>query len=144
MMEYIWLCFMAWFIGFFPMFEIYIAIPATMAVGLDGFSSVLWSCVGNFMAIPLIVFFYDKLSRFERINKFLLKTSVSRFSHKIRKGSFGFILLTTPIVGSWTIGVLCKLIGLSKKKIFTSSAISIALYGLIIGILTKLGIDSFY
>lgn len=130
--------------GFFPMFEIYVAIPSSMALGLDMVSSVIWACIGNFMAIPFIVYFYNSLSRINIVNKYFQKLSGSKFSEKIRKGSMLFIVFGTPIVGSWAIGVLGKVVGLDKKSLFLSSGLSIFAYGIIIGVLTKLGIDTFF
>jgi len=46
MVEYIAKAFAAWFIGFFPYFEIYVAVPAAIAMGLDYFSAVTWSVFG--------------------------------------------------------------------------------------------------
>lgn len=48
MLNYIWLAASAWFMGFFPMLEIYIAIPATMLMGLDTISAIFWAGLGNF------------------------------------------------------------------------------------------------
>lgn len=143
MQEYIWLSIIAWFMGFFPLFEIYLAIPSTMALGLDMVSSIIWSGIGTFLAIPFIVYFFDYLSRFAWIKRFLLKFADSKYSEKIRNKSFLFILVATPIAGTWTIGVIGKLVDLEKKPFFIASAISIAIYGILIGVLTQLGIDFF-
>ncbi|ARK32583.1 small multi-drug export protein [Halalkalibacter krulwichiae] len=144
MLEYLWLSLTAWFMGFFPLFEIYIAIPSTIALGLDATSAIIWSCLGNFIAIPFVVFFYDSLSRIKKVRSYLGKLSRSKFSEKMRKGSFVFILVGTPIVGSWAVGAIGKVIGLEKRKLFLSSAVSICVYGVIIGVLTKLGVDAFF
>ena len=144
MKEYLWLSLIAWFMGFFPLFEIYVAIPSSMALVLDMLSAVLWACLGNFIAIPVIVYFYDSLSRINKVNTYFQKLSGSRFSGKVRNGSMLFILIGTPIVGSWAIGVLGKVIGLDKKRLFLYSGLSIGVYGILIGMLTKLGIDTFF
>lgn len=141
MLEYIWLSITAWFMGFFPLFEIYLAIPSTMALGLDMVSSIVWSGLGTFIAIPFIVYFFDFLSRIQWMKRFLLKMAKSKYSEKIRKNSFWFILLATPIVGTWTIGVIGKLTDMNKHSLLLVSAISITIYGILIGILTQLGID---
>ncbi len=141
MQEYIWLSITAWLMGFFPLFEIYLAIPSTMALGLDMIFSVVWSGFGTFIAIPFIVYFFNFLSRIKWIGRFFYKLSQSKYSEKIRNRSFLFILVATPIVGTWTIGVIGKLVDLDKKSLFIASAISIVVYGIIIGVLTQLGID---
>ncbi|GIO25287.1 small multi-drug export protein [Oceanobacillus sp. J11TS1] len=141
MLEYISLALTAWFIGFFPFFEIYIAIPAAMVLGLDPVSSVLWAVLGNFLPIPLIAFFYDFLAKFERINRYLSKLANSKYKAKIEKHGPIFVIFLTPLIGSWAVGVIGYAIGMKKFQLFISSAISILIYGIIIAILTHLGID---
>ena len=43
MWDYIALAFGAWFAGFFPLAEIYVAVPLALASGLDGVSTVFWA-----------------------------------------------------------------------------------------------------
>lgn len=57
MLNYLWLAASAWFMGFFPMLEIYVAIPASMVMGLDAVSSIIWAGFGNFLPVPMIAFF---------------------------------------------------------------------------------------
>ena len=55
MFEYAAKAFGAWFLGFFPLAEIYIAVPAAMSTGLDDASVILWSVFGNFTPALLII-----------------------------------------------------------------------------------------
>lgn len=41
MLEYLARAAAAWFVGFFPLAEIYVAVPAAMAAGLDDVSVVV-------------------------------------------------------------------------------------------------------
>ncbi|GLO64571.1 small multi-drug export protein [Oceanobacillus kimchii] len=143
MMEYIVLAATAWFMGFFPLFEIYLAIPVSMGLGLDMVSSIVWAWFGNFFAIPFIAYSYDWLTKFERIQRYFHKLTHSKTSQRLNKGGFMIVLIGTPLFGSWAIGVVGKVIGMDKKRLFLSSAISIGIYGILIGVLTKLGIDLF-
>jgi hypothetical protein len=43
-----------WFIGFFPLAEIYVAVPAGIAMGLDTGSAVLWGSAGNYAPVLLL------------------------------------------------------------------------------------------
>lgn len=144
MFDYIWLAVTAWFMGFFPLFEIYLAVPTTMGLGLDIVSAVFWSWLGNFIVIPFIFYFYEWLTKFHKINKYFTKLENSKTSKKLRKGGFIVVLIGTPVFGSWTIGVAGRIIGMHRKRLFLSSAISIAVYGFLIAILTQLGIDAFF
>lgn len=144
MLNYIWLAAIAWFMGFFPLFEIYLAVPASMGLGLDIVSAVFWSWLGNFIVIPFVSYFYDWLTKFNKINKFFSKLANSKTSKKLNGGGFILVLIATPILGSWAIGVAGKIIGMDRKRLFLASGMSIAIYGTIIGILTQLGIDDFF
>jgi len=143
MENYIWLAATAWFMGFFPLFEIYLAVPASMGMGLGVVSAVFWSWFGNFFVIPFISYFYDWLTKFKKVNTYFRKLANSKTSKKLNDGGFLIILIATPILGSWGTGVVGKVIGLERKRLFLVSGISIAVYGILIGVLTQLGIDTF-
>ncbi|WP_027963621.1 small multi-drug export protein [Halalkalibacillus halophilus] len=143
MFEYIYLTAIAWFLGFFPLTEIYIAIPTSMIMGLDSVSAVIWASIGNFLPIPLIVYFYDSLMKWEPLGVWMRKLSNNRYREKIEQNGFIMILLLTPIIGGWAVGVIGRAIGLTKYKLFLSSAVSIFFYGIIIAFLTSYGIDFF-
>ncbi|NBD17321.1 MAG: hypothetical protein GVY04_14630 [Cyanobacteria bacterium] len=51
------------FMGFFPYAEIYLAIPAGLALGLDPVSTVAFGVMGNFAPIPFIHYSYEQLFR---------------------------------------------------------------------------------
>jgi len=141
MYEYLALSATAFIMGFVPIFEIYLAIPITMALGLDGASAVLWSCIGNFLAIPFVIVFYDALNRWERLGRYLQRIADSKWSRKMRQNGCLFILIATPIIGSWAVGVVGKVIGMQKTRLLVSSGVSIFAYGILIGVLTQFGID---
>ncbi|MFD1388384.1 small multi-drug export protein [Oceanobacillus sp. FSL W7-1293] len=140
MLNYLSLAATAWFIGFFPMFEIYIAIPATMVMGLDAVSSIIWSSFGNFLPIPFIAFFYQLLAKSERIKKWLDKLANSRYKHRIEKQGPLVVVLLTPIIGSWAVAVIANGIGMNKVKLFISAGASILVYGIVIAVLTYYGV----
>lgn len=127
--------------GFFPMLEIYIAIPATMLMGLDTISAILWAGLGNFLPVPLITFFYNVLSKFKRIKKWLDKLSNSKYKNRIENQGPLVVLLLTPIIGSWAAAVIANGIGMNKMKLFVSSGASILIYGIIVAILAHFGVE---
>ncbi|MBY7141979.1 small multi-drug export protein [Virgibacillus sp. NKC19-3] len=141
MLNYLLLAVTAWFMGFFPMFEIYIAIPVSMAMGLDTISSIVWAGLGNFLPVPLIAFFYRLLAKSERIKNWLEKLTNSKYKNRIEKQGPLVVLLLTPIIGSWAVAVIANGIGMNKTKLFISAGGSILLYGIILAVLTHLGID---
>ncbi|MFD1066552.1 MULTISPECIES: small multi-drug export protein [Oceanobacillus] len=141
MLNYLSLAATAWFIGFFPMTEIYIAVPVTMAMGLDTVSSIVWSSIGNFLPVPLIAFFYSLLAKSKRIKKWMDKLAESKYKKRIEKQGPLVVLLITPIVGSWAMAVIANGVGMNKINLFLSAGGSILLYGIILAVLTHYGID---
>ncbi|GGN99156.1 small multi-drug export protein [Saccharibacillus kuerlensis] len=144
MLNYVWLAALAWFMGFFPLFEIYVAVPASIGLGLDIFSAVFWSWLGNFIVIPFIAYSYDWLTKFKKVNKYFEKLAKSKASKKLNGGGFWIVLFATPMFGSWATGVVGKFIRMDKKRLFLASGISIAVYGIIIGVTTQFGINTFF
>lgn len=141
LVEYVSLAATAWFMGFFPMFEIYLAIPSMMLLGLDGISAVLWAGVGNFLPIPLLAYFYDWLHRFKRLSGWLDRLENHRLSYLMREKGSWIIILVTPLLGSWVVGVIGHSIGMKRLTLLIYSAISIFGYGLLIAWLTSQGIE---
>lgn len=144
MIQHISLAASAWFMGFFPLTDIHVAIPSTMALGLGTTSAVFWSSLGSFISIPIISYFYDQLSRIKKINKYFQKLSSSKFSNKMKEKGILFVLLATPLLGSWTVGVLGKVVDMDKRKLFLASGLSIVFYGVLIGFLTSLGLSAIF
>ncbi|CAM3669997.1 MULTISPECIES: small multi-drug export protein [Paenibacillus] len=144
MLNYIWLAAIAWFMGFFPMLEIFIAVPAAKGLGLDIVSSVFWCWLGNFFVIPFISYSYDWLTKFDKVKTYFMKLASSNACKKLNNGGFALVLIATPLLGSWGIGVAGKMIGMDRKRLFLASAIGIAIYGTIVGILTQLGIEAIF
>lgn len=144
MIQYISLAVTALFMGFIPISDIYVAIPSTMALGLGVTCAVLWSSLGSFISIPIIGFFYERLSRYKKINQYFQKLSNSKFASKMKKKGVLFIALAMPMIGSMTVGVLGKVVGMDKRKLFIASGLSIAVYGSLMGVLTTFGLTAFF
>lgn len=141
MLNYLGLAASAWFMGFFPMLEIYIAIPASMVMGLDAVSSIIWSGFGNFLPVPMIAFFYQLLAKSERIKKWLDKLANSKYKYRIEKQGPLVVVLLTPMIGSWAVAVIANGIGMNKLKLFVSAGGSILIYGIVIAVLTYYGVE---
>lgn len=141
MWNYITLAASAWFMGFFPMLEIYLAIPAAVVMGLDPVSAVIWGGLGNFFPIPFIAFFHHLLLKIKPVKRWLDKLSDSKYKEKIEKHGALFVLLLTPLMGSWVVGVIANGLGMKKAKLFISSAVSILIYGIVIAVLSHFGME---
>lgn len=143
MIAYISKAAFAWFMGFFPFFEIYAAVPASMAIGLDHFSAAFWSVFGNYCPVLLIVFGYERLMRIERVRNWLTKRSSERFQRLIDRYGSWFVLLVTPWIGVWVVAATAQLLGMRRSSLLLFSLISISVYGFAIAFGIDRGIAVF-
>jgi len=128
----------AWFIGFFPFFEIYVAVPAAIALGLDYVSAVAWSVFGNFSVVPLVIFFYDGLKRFTPLRRWLEPRPAERWQRAMDRYGAWFALLMTPVLGVWAMRAMAIAAGIRRSIILIASFLSITLYAVVVA----LGIDT--
>lgn len=143
MIEYASKAGMAWFLGFFPLIEIYAAVPAAIALGLDYISAAFWSVIGNYTPVLLIVYGYDQLMRIERLRRWLEKLRSERFSHLINRYGAWFILLITPWTGVWVVAATAHVFGMKRSTLLLFSFISVAAYGTLIAVGVQQGIAFF-
>lgn len=141
--EYIGKAATAWFLGFFPFFEIYLAVPAAIALGLDYFSAILWPVLGNFAPVLLIIFSYERLMKIERLRRWMEGRSSERFERWINRYGSVAIVLITPWVGIWVVAATARALGMHPRPLLIYSFISIALYAGIIAGGIYLGLDFF-
>jgi uncharacterized membrane protein len=130
-----------WFVGFFPLAEIYVAIPAGMAAGLDSASVVVWSVFGNFTPAVLIHFFYDQLNRVERIRRWLSKLTSEKLRHRVNRYGTWILLILTPWTGIWVMAVTAKVLGMDGRRLLVYTFISISVYAVVLAALIALGVD---
>ncbi|WP_331446144.1 small multi-drug export protein [Natranaerobius thermophilus] len=140
-MEYIMLAVTAWLLGFIPYFEIYLAVPATIAMGLDPISSVFWAGLGNFSAVPVILFAQKKLSHIPRIAAWLEKLTNSKYRETIDRFGSSFVLLFTPVTGIWIAAALASTFGYRGAKLMITSAFTVLLYGSLVAVATSTGLE---
>ena len=140
MIEYIALAFSVWFAGFFPFFEIYVAIPYGFVIGLDPYSVVLWAVLGNFMPVPLIEYGYGWLEKFERFRRWQQKLIRPSLEEKINRRGKWFIAVFTPWIGVWAVAVTCKVLKVRKDILMLYTFVGIAAYAIVLALLIVLGI----
>lgn len=129
----------AWFMGFFPLFEIYLAVPAAIALGLDYVSAVVWSVLGNFSAVPLIVFFHGQLMRIESLRRWLEQRRSPRWQRAMDRYGAWFVLLMTPVLGVWAMAAMAQAAGMKRARLLSASLVSIALYATVLAVGIALG-----
>lgn len=143
MIEYLSKAGLAWFMGFFPFFEIYVAVPASMALGLDYTSAAFWAIVGNFCPVVLIVFGYERLMRIERVHDWMTRRRSERFEALVNRYGAWFILLITPWIGVWVVAATAQLLGMKRSTLLVYSFISIAVYGTVLALGISKGVAVF-
>jgi uncharacterized membrane protein len=135
-----------WSVGFFPYFEVYAAVAAGMAMKLDPVSSVVWGVFGNFTPIPLLLWGYSRLMRIPQLCAWLSQME-RRGGQKVKRAfdRYGawFLILMTPILGSWTIAVVAPIIGIHPRRILLFSFIGITLYGVVTAVAIASGVSWF-
>ncbi len=135
-----------WSVGFFPYFEVYAAVAAGMAMKLDPVSSVVWGVFGNFTPIPLLLWGYSRLMRVPQLHPWLLRME-RRGGQRVKRAfdRYGawFLILMTPILGSWTIAVVAPIIGIHPRRILLFSFIGITLYGVVTAVAIASGVSWF-
>lgn len=133
----------AWFVGFFPLAEIYVAIPAAIAAGLDSASVVFWSVFGNYTPVLLIHYGYEQLTRWQRVRRWLDRLYSEKLKTRIERYEIGFVLLMTPWTGVWVMAVTAKILRVRVPHFFAASFVSILVYAIVLVILINAGIDLF-
>lgn len=131
----------SWLVGFVPMLEIYIAVPVAVAMGLDYVSAVFWPSFGNFVPILLIALAFEQIRRIPRIGAWIERRASTRFQGMVNKHGAWFIVLVTPLIGSWAVAVTGVLLGIDRRQLIVFSAISILLYAIVIVALLAIGFD---
>ncbi|OAB59663.1 hypothetical protein AY600_09870 [Phormidium willei BDU 130791] len=141
MIDYIEKVATAWFVGFFPLAEIYVAVPLAMALGLDSLSSVLWPVLGNFSPVLLIEFLYEQLLRSPRIRKGFKRLRSERVIRYLDRWGGGFVFIMTPWTGVWAMAITLKFLGMKRKTLLVTTLISILVYAVVLLVLVDVGVD---
>ena len=143
MIEYVGKAALAWVIGFAPFLEIYLAVPAAIASGLDYFSAVFWPVLGNFTPVLLIAFVHDRLMRIERVKRWLTGKRSERFQRSLDRYGGWAIILITPWVGIWVVAATAQALGMRRGVLIGFSLASVVLYAVLIAVAVALGIEAF-
>jgi uncharacterized membrane protein len=144
--EYIAKALTVWWLGFLPMFEVYVAVATGLAMELDVVSAVVWGGLGNFTPIPLLLFGYGHLMQIPQFRAGLLRLK-RRGGRKVerafsRHGAW-FLIPMTPILGSWAIALFAPVTGLRPRQVLLLPFISIMLCGIVTAVAIVTGVNWF-
>jgi uncharacterized membrane protein len=132
---------LAWFVGFVPGAEIYIAIPVGLAAGLDPVSAVVWSALGNIVPLFIIDLGYERLRRIDRVDHWLGKLRRDRVERLLDRYGVWLVFIATPLLGVWTMALAAKGLGMASRPFLIASVASVAVWAVVIAVLVLFGID---
>lgn len=134
----------AWFLGFFPFAEIYVAVPAAVVMGLDPVSAVAWPVAGNWLPVPLILFAYEQLLRVPGLRRWIAPERRSqRFERLVERHGTWLVLVITPWIGIWLVAATARLAGMRPGPLLAYSFLSVLLYAVLIVAAIGLGVEMF-
>lgn len=139
MTDYLWKAASAWFLGFFPLAEIYVAVPAAVAMGLDNVSVLIWTVSGNFAPALLIGGLYEQMMRQPRLGRWLEGLVSERAQERINRWGIWFVLFVTPWTGIWVMAATARILQMNWPRFLLASFISILTYAVIILIAIRTG-----
>jgi uncharacterized membrane protein len=137
-MDYILQAASAWFVGFFPLAEIYVAVPYGMAIGLDDVSVIVWTVFGNFTPALLIGALYQQMMRVPRIANWLSRLVSEKAQERVNRWGIWFVLIATTWTGIWAMALTAKILGMKSSRFLPAAFISI----LVVALLTMAGIQA--
>ncbi|EPD54221.1 hypothetical protein HMPREF1210_00206 [Paenisporosarcina sp. HGH0030] len=131
-----------------PWLEMAVVIPLGIITGLNPFWVVVIGFIGNMVTVLALIIGYNKFKIWlakRREGKVQKESKRSERAKRIwnKYGLPGMLLLGPILIGTHIAAFIAMTLGGSKKQTTIWSAISIALWALIFGILTALGFDFF-
>jgi uncharacterized membrane protein len=140
-LEYVAAAALTWFVGFLPLFEIYIAIPVGLTAGLDPVSATAWAAFGNIVPLWLVDLGYERLRGIERVDHYLVKLRRERVERILDRYGWLAVFAATPLLGVWTMALAAKGLGMGSRPFLIASTISVCVYAIIITASILLGLE---
>ena len=133
-----------------PVVELRGAIPVAMDIfHMPWYQSLILSLIGNLIPVPLLLLFYDVLTRTLsrlKIGKIFIEWLSQRSTRQARiiekYGHIGIILFTAipfPGTGAWTASIVTHFLGISFKNALLDIIIGVIGAGVIVTVLVLLG-----
>jgi uncharacterized membrane protein len=142
MIEYLAKALSVWLIGFFPLAEIYVAVPSGFALGLDPVSVVVWSVSGNYLPVLLIHFAYERVLRTPRLGAWLARSNSQRVKRLLDRHGFWFLALATPWIGVWIVAASVKALGMDARPMLLATFAGVLGYAIAIAVLIAGGMEA--
>ena len=150
----IWIIIKTFLISMIPVIELRGAVPIAVHDGLNIFVALIVSIIGNLVPVPFIILFVRKIFAFIRkhFNKLdgiltALEKRAENKSETVLKYEFWglFILVAIPLpgTGAWTGAMVAAMLDLRLKKAFPAIALGVVAAGLIMTVLSYIGVKIF-
>lgn len=140
-LAYAWKAATVWFVAFVPIFELYIAVPTGIALGLDPVSAVIWTVAGNWPPALLVHWGYERLRQVGRVGRWFEQLATGRWRRSLEAGGPLWILLLTPLAGIWAMAVTAKVAGLRARMFLLWSFVSVFGFSVVTAALVVAGVE---
>lgn len=130
-----------------PVVELRGAIPFGVVRGLNLWTAIIASVLGNLVPVPFIILFIRKIFAWMRAHMPKLDGLVIRMEKKAEKNRaavekyafWGLVILVAiplPGTGAWTGALVAAMMEIRLKRAFPAIAIGVAIAGVIVSVIT--------
>lgn len=130
-----------------PVVELRGAIPFGVVRGLNLWTAIIASVLGNLVPVPFIILFIRKIFAWMRAHMPKLDGLVIRMEKKAEKNRaavekyafWGLVILVAiplPGTGAWTGALVAAMMEMRLKRAFPAIAIGVAIAGVIVSVIT--------
>ena len=130
-----------------PVVELRGAIPFGVVRGLNLWTAIIASILGNLIPVPFIILFIRKIFAWMRAHMPKLDGLVTRMEKKAEKNRaavekyafWGLVILVAiplPGTGAWTGALVAAMMEMRLKRAFPAIAIGVAIAGVIVSVIT--------
>lgn len=130
-----------------PVVELRGAIPFGVVRGLNLWTAIIASVLGNLVPVPFIILFIRKIFAWMRAHMPKLDGLVLRMEKKAEKNRaavekyafWGLVILVAiplPGTGAWTGALVAAMMEMRLKRAFPAIAIGVAIAGVIVSVIT--------
>ena len=130
-----------------PVVELRGAIPFGVVRGLNLWTAIIASMLGNLIPVPVIILFIRKIFAWMRAHMPKLDGLVIRMEKKAEKNRaavekyafWGLVILVAiplPGTGAWTGALVAAMMEMRLKRAFPAIAIGVAIAGVIVSVIT--------
>lgn len=130
-----------------PVVELRGAIPFGVVRGLNLWTAIIASMLGNLIPVPFIILFIRKIFAWMRAHMPKLDGLVLRMEKKAEKnraavekyafwGLVTLVAVPLPGTGAWTGALVAAMMEMRLKRAFPAIAIGVAIAGVIVSVIT--------